>query len=248
VKALYKELLEIHHRPFPFPDGKWFMIQDWLHLLFLHWPVSTEAFEKHIPAELSIDTYESSGWITVIPFKVDNLHFRALPPFPFISSYLELNVRTYVTYNGIPGIYFFSLDASDLLDVIGARTFFSLPYRKADMSFSTDETDQAFIFKSHYSKLNETFKGTYNPISEFYTVTEGTLSHWLSERYCLYTERNGKLFRGDIHHTKWTLQEAVAEIHTNTLASFLPGTLERDPIVHYSPFKRVFFWPLKRVN
>ncbi|MFL5729394.1 MAG: DUF2071 domain-containing protein, partial [Cytophagaceae bacterium] len=88
------------HRPYPLPAGPWVMQNSWDDLLFAHWPVSPELISAKIPKELSIDTWGGQAWIGVVPFKMRDVKFRLLPPIPTTRNFLELNVRTYVTYKG----------------------------------------------------------------------------------------------------------------------------------------------------
>src|ERR687894_448732 len=44
----------------------------------------------------------------------------------------------------------------------------------------------------------------------------GTLEHFLTERYCLYTvDDEGRVMRGDIDHEAWRLRPAAAELRRN---------------------------------
>lgn len=116
-------IMNTSHRPFPLPKGPWMMTQTWNDVLFAHWAVEPQSLRGIIPAALELETCSGKAWISILPFLLTNLRPRFLPPLPFISRFPELNVRTYVTYRGIPGIYFFSLDAASRLAVLSARTF-----------------------------------------------------------------------------------------------------------------------------
>ena len=87
------------------------MHQNWGKLLFMHWPIAAELLRPLIPAQLEIDTFEGSAWIGVVPFTMWGIRASFLPPIPGTSAFHELNVRTYVHCNGVPGVWFFSLDA-----------------------------------------------------------------------------------------------------------------------------------------
>src|SRR5687768_155108 len=115
------------------PPGSPLMHQTWEKLLFMHWPVPVEQIRPLIPAPLEIETFDGKAWIGVTPFKLTHLHPIPGPEIPGLNWFYELNVRTYVHHNGVPGIWFFSLDASKAIPVIAARLFYALPYMKADM-------------------------------------------------------------------------------------------------------------------
>src|SRR3954462_15452426 len=107
-----RSLEHLEHRPWPIPKRGWTMGQTWDVLLFAHWRVPLEELRAHVPAELDVDTHDGSGWLGITPFRISALRARGLLPLPGASSFLELNVRTYVTAGDRPGIWFFSLDAA----------------------------------------------------------------------------------------------------------------------------------------
>src|SRR4051794_22159738 len=121
------------HRPWPLPQRPWIMRQQWNRLLFAHWPIAPDKMRALVPEPLQLDTREDRCWVAVTPFYLSGLRARGLPPVPGTSSFPELNVRTYVTLGGKPGVYFFSLDAGAVSAVFGARAFYSLPYYYATM-------------------------------------------------------------------------------------------------------------------
>src|SRR5574340_8511 len=114
-------LEHIAHRPYPPPtDRPFVMWQNWLELLFAHWPIDPEEMRPYLPPTLTLDTYDGKAWLGIVPFRMSNVRPRFLPPLPWLSFFPELNVRTYVTYDQEPGVWFFSLDAARLLAVWGA--------------------------------------------------------------------------------------------------------------------------------
>ncbi|PLT30818.1 YqjF family protein [Peribacillus deserti] len=247
---MYKEFKQTEHRPYPLPSSPWLIKQDWNDLLFLHWPVAVETIRDKIPERLELDLFEGAAWITITPFKVTGMRFHGLPPIPLLNAYLELNVRTYVRFNGIPGIYFFSLDADHLPSVIGAKTFFGLPYKLAKMSYKKENGVITFTNRrTPAGQAEEVFHASYKPEGDLFSAIPGTLDHWLMERYCLFTYRGSQFYRGDIHHDKWEMNLARTDIEANSMASILPESCySQTPIVHYSPFRRVFFFPLHKVE
>lgn len=107
------------------------MRMQWHDLLFMHWRIEKDALQRLIPDGLEIDTFDSSAWIGVVPFKMSGVAPRYVPNVPFMSCFPELNVRTYVTINGKPGVWFFCLEATNPIAVRIARQFFHLPYMDA---------------------------------------------------------------------------------------------------------------------
>ncbi len=220
------------------------MGQTWEHLLFAHWAVPLDAVRQHVPEPLVIDTYDGSAWIGVTPFRLEGLRARALPPAPVLSSFLELNVRTYVTIEGKQGIWFFSLDASSRLAVEAARRGYRLPYFTARMS--AEERDGRIRYTSERTSSDArpaAFSSRYGSEGDVFTARPGSLEYFLTERYCLYTVDDGDLFRGEIHHEPWPLQAAAADIERNTMAP--PGiALDGDPILHFAARQDVLIWAL----
>ncbi len=232
----------VAHRPWAPPRGPWRMKQLWYDLLFAHWPVPAEILRRLVPHELSLDTFQGGCWVSITPFHMSNRR-SMLPAFPFTSRFRELNCRTYVNFGGKPGVFFFSLDASSRSAVWGARTFYHLPYKFADMQAKKDGESIAYSSR----RTSAEFKATYRPIAPVKLAPPGTLEHWLTERYCLYTVHRGQVFRGDIHHVPWPLQGASAEIGVNTIADAAGIRLSGiRPVLAFSRELEVLIWPLRR--
>ena len=231
------------HRPWPLPAGSWLLAQTWEQLLFAHWRVPVERLREHVPPELQVDTHEGEAWLGVTPFRVANLRFRGLPPLPYLSSFLELNCRTYVSHGGArPGIWFFSLDASSRLAVEAARRLYKLPYFEARM-----EGLPRYRCSRSGTERPHVWEATYGPSGPVFNAEPGSLEHFLTERYCLYTtDETGALHRGEIHHPPWPLRLAVAQIELNTMPpdGLVPAG---EPLLHYAERQDVLIWELESV-
>ena len=105
----------------------------WEQLLFAHWPLPPHLLRPLIPQELDLDLRDGEAWLGIVPFTMRDVSPRLLPHIPSIADFHELNVRTYVSYRGKPGVWFFSLDAASRLAVRVARAAFHLPYFDAHM-------------------------------------------------------------------------------------------------------------------
>ncbi|HEY6465660.1 MAG TPA: DUF2071 domain-containing protein [Candidatus Acidoferrales bacterium] len=223
------------------------MKQIWHDLLFAHWPVSVAAMQVLVPAQLTLDIFDGQCWVGVVPFRMSGIHRRGLPPVPGLSRFPELNVRTYVTYGGKAGVYFFSLDAANLVAVHAARTFYHLPYFHAAMS--SQECEGTIHYASRRRGIAAEFCGSYRPTSDVRLRDKGSIDRWLTERYCLYTMHRGQVYRGDIHHQPWPLQDAKADFETNTVAAeagiFLPDTA---PLLHFARRLEVLIWPVRHAD
>ena len=239
-----------HREQWPLPASPWLMVQSWYKLLFAHWPVPVTMLRPHIPASLTIDTFDGEAWLGVVPFEIRGMRMRGLPPLPGFNGFPELNVRTYVTHEDKPGVWFFSLDADHALAVMGARLFFRLPYFKAKMRVQAEGAQVRYDSqRTHPGAAPAVFRASYRPVSEIYYSQPGTLDYWLTERYYLYTaDKRGRVYRGPIHHHPWPLQRAEAEIEQETTAAShglrLPDT---PPLLHYADLKDVLIWMIERV-
>jgi uncharacterized protein YqjF (DUF2071 family) len=219
------------------------MTQSWHDLLFAHWPLDPDALRPLVPASLPLDVFDGRVWIGVIPFHMTNVALRGTPALPGLSAFPEMNVRTYVTLGGKPGVYFFSLDAGSTLAVIGARTMFNLPYYRAAMAVHTDARRVAYR-SVRRSATNAQFAGSYEPVGPASPAEPGTLEHFLVERYCLYTtSRSRGPRRLEIHHPPWPLQPADAQIAVNTMAAAAAITLPSvKPRLHFVKRMDVLTW------
>jgi len=221
------------------------MAQSWHDLLFAHWPVDAAALRPLLPSELQIDTFERQAWLAVVPFRMTGVRLRGTPPLPWLSAFPELNVRTYVTFGRKPGVWFFSLDASNSMAVAIARAWFHLPYFRARMGCA--ERDGWIYYRSertHCGAPAGLLGGRYRPIGEVLRPQRGTLEHFLTERYCLYTiDGRGRLVRGDIHHPPWPLQRAEAGFACNSMTASLGVALTSRPLLHFARRQDVLVWP-----
>src|ERR1051326_431110 len=241
---MHSLLRQTEHRPIPMPTGPWIMKQNWHDLLFAHWALRPEAIRPLVPGELELDLLDGAAYVAVTPFWMSGVRGRLMPPLPFLRKFCELNVRTYVRYKGIPGVFFFSLDAGSFSAVLGARKTYKLPYFHAAMLIRSDGRE----FFSSSSRLQEPrpadFHAQYQAISTPRVREKNSIEHFLTERYCLYTIDRGAVMRAYIHHAPWELQNAYAEIDVNTVAKTdgveLPGG--KPDLLHYSKFLEVLVW------
>ncbi len=196
-----------------------------------------------------MDTFEGISWVGVVPFHMSGVRPRGFPAIPALSAFPELNVRTYVTLKGIPGVYFFSLDAGNPIAVAIARSAFHLPYFNARMEKSArGETIHYTCHRTHRGAPPAEYRVRYRPIAPIVESGPESLEAWLTERYALYTTAGSRLYRGDIHHTRWPLQLAELETECDTMALshgiHLPDT---PPLLHYALRQDVLIWPLRRI-
>jgi uncharacterized protein YqjF (DUF2071 family) len=242
---------EIAHRPFSIPSKKWIMRQTWRNLLFLHWPISPEELRPYIPVHLQIDTFDHYTWLGVVGFVVEGIFSRGLSTLSLTPKFSEINVRTYVKFDGKPGVYFMSLDVEDWASYTIAKRWYRLPYHPAQISFQK-EGHTIHCQSRRKGKINSkiTFNGKFCPLPDVYFTKSTTLEHWLTERYCFYSSDNrGNIYCGEIHHRPWPLQKVKVEIGTNTLFSpFHFDFTDVKPISHFSKGVDSLLWNIKKVR
>jgi uncharacterized protein len=237
---------EVSHRPWPLPNSPWVMAQQWHNLLFAHWQVQPELLRQWLPAGIKLDLHEGRAFLGVIPFLMRGVHFRGLPPVPGTSRFPELNVRTYVRHNSKPGVWFFSLDAANSLAVAAARAWFHLPYFHARMNCLEAEGGevQYSSVRMHYGAALAEFRGSYQANGSAFHAQAGSLEHFLTERYCLFSQNpRGQILVGEIHHLPWSLQPAEARFTMNTMSQQLSIALEGAPTLLFAKRQDVVAWP-----
>ncbi len=197
------------------------MRMTWSELLFAHWPIDVQLIAEQLPVGLEVDTFNGQAWVGVVPFQMSDVAPRGFPRVPWLSRFLEVNVRTYVVRDGKPGVWFWSLDAANPVAVRVARSTFNLPYMDAKMSMSTGEIGGGINYRSdrtHRGEPPASLDVTYCPEGPTFRAEPGSLEYWLTARYCLYSaDRRGTLYLGEILHPPWTLQRASCHIRKNTM-------------------------------
>ena len=236
-------------RTWPLPKHPWVMRMTWSQLLFAHWPVDPDAVARVLPTGVTLDTRDGKAWIGVVPFLMSNIAPRFCPPIPGLSHFLELNVRTYVTVDGKPGVWFFSLDAESRIAVRAARATFNLPYMDAVMSLSNEDSGQVRYQsrRTHRGEPSADYDATYGAQGEFREADVGSLEHWLTARYCLYTvSRKGRPLRGEIDHPPWELAPATHSERVNTMGKSHGFDLNGEPHLLIAKPIRVRAWVVEK--
>ncbi len=224
------------------------MTQTWNDLLFAHWTIDSLLLRRHLPEVFPLDLFDGRAWVGVVPFQMTNVAPRGVPSLPWVSEFPELNVRTYVTVDGKPGVFFFSLDAGSQVAVAAARAWLNLPYHFASMEVHR-EGDAIRYRSARPDDSGARFEATYEPDGPAFTPADGTLEYFLTERYCLYQlDRSGAPYRLNIHHPPWPLQRAQATIAANTMLSVHGLTpLDEPPLLHFSRRQDMVAWGPERL-
>ena len=203
------------------PELPTIMHQRWEELLFLHWPVEPQIVAKVLPSGLGVDTHKGKAWIGVVPFSMRDVRPRFLPAVPGLSSFPELNLRTYVVdKRGRPGVWFYSLDTPKRLPNWIARTFFHLNYR-----FARIQVEDNGNLRSYRSELwmgtdwDMPQKYEWERLGEPFTAKPNSLDFFLTERYRLfaYNEAKAQLMSGQVHHQAYPLQQVNLKLYSKRL-------------------------------
>ena len=242
--------LDCSHIPFRMPERKCVLHQNWIHLTFMHWKVDVALLEPYIPEGLEIDFYDGNAYIGVIPFMMEKVRPRGLPWLPFVSTFGEFNIRTYVIKNGVPGILFLTLDAQSRVTCFHAPRSYGLPYRYAKANVKV-EGEGYYSWSSERKNGGESLIGTTKSSGPIEHAVQGSLEYFLFERYSLYTWHKGVLHRAYTHHQPWNYSVAKVEVNTNTLLESYNLGIDR-PLhpeqIHMSSGVKVRTWNVEPIE
>ena len=218
----------------PAPVVRPIMKQQWQELAYVHWRFDPSVVQALLPKGLEVDTFDGSAWVGLIPFSMRNISFPGTPAIPYLGSFPEVNVRTYVKKDGIPGVWFFSLDVSRFLPALVARASYFLPYCWGSASHVVNSDSLVTTVKRRWpSRASTRIQISIGERIE----SPDELAVFLSARWGLYSKGFGSKIRyAPVDHETWILHAATLESLTDTLvvAAGLPAPTG-DAHVMYSP-------------
>lgn len=237
------------------PNERPIGFQSWSNLTFLHWRLPPEVLRPLLPSSLELDLHEGSAWLGLVPFYMSGVRPSWAPAVPGISNFCETNLRTYVHLDGAnPGVWFFSLDAAKKLAVWIARTKWCLNYFHARMQIERTTSglryqSQRYDGSAQVDVEVELEQPTSDLTAGCHFAQRDTFEFFLAERYLLYsTDRTGRLYRGQVHHSPYPLRPArLMRCHqtvTHANGIELSGSAEH---VLFSPGVTVDIFPLRPV-
>ncbi|MGB0452987.1 MAG: YqjF family protein [Bacteriovoracaceae bacterium] len=212
---------------------KWVISQKWQHLVFLNFQAEPEIIQSLLPEGFQLDTFDGSGYLSIVPFRMSKVRFPFVPYLPFTNLW-ELNIRTYVVVNGVKGIYFFTLDTNHWFAAWIAKKFFSLPYRKVSLKGNVAGSFISYVSEDY--ELSGTI-GSEIDKSDFHT--------WICERYRLFTTKGDEIYQGTAIHKPWKLYDFNIDVQRENFlevfslkpsqfhSAFAGGDLE----VRFHPFR-----------
>ena len=228
----------------PTPVKRAVMVQKWENLVYVHWAVDPAVVRAVLPPDLEVDTWDGKAYVGLIPFQMRGIGLPHLPPVPYLGTFPEVNVRTYVVYNGIPGVWFCSLDINRLLPTLVARSAYSLPYCFGEVHHKRRDNIVTTTVRRRWPRNNSNFASSTLTPSTLIEVEVGEpifeptdLEHFLSARWGLYSAtRSGKLRYAAVDHQQWPLYRAsLLHLDDQLVNAAGLGTPPSEPLVMYSP-------------
>lgn len=218
----------------------------WYDLLFLHWQVDAEELRRQVPPPLELDLWQGQAFVGVVAFAMDRVRPYWWPSWCSLR-FLETNVRTYVTCQGVPGIYFFSLDANHFPAVVTARLGWGLPYFPAAISYSVKDGMHHYHARRWCSEA--TLDVAYRVGNRLGASTIDSLQFFFLERYILFVRRGTGWFAGQVYHTPYPAYQAeLASCKQTLVESAGLHTGGRAPdYVHFSTGVDVEVFELQRI-
>ena len=219
------------------PTRPWAWRQTWNDLLLLHWPVPSAALRPLIPPALNLHRFDATAWVGVSAFWIHGQQVRSMP-WIRRTEYPAVSVHTFVIRNGKPGVWFLTLGGGNRMDVWLARHLLRMPFSPIRIT-----VDRSVARVHHRAQRSDgaVFEAHYSPIGEVVSPVPGTLAHWLTERYAIYSVgRGNRLYCTEVHHMRWPIQPASASVKRNEL---LPAGAQGSPAcVFYTPRVELVGW------
>ncbi len=232
-------------------EGRAVLRQRWSELAYFHWPYEPEVVQRLLPAGLTVDTFDDRGWVGLIPFEMRDVQLGSSPPVPWLGSFIEINVRTYVVDpQGRRAVWFFSLDVPRSVIVAVARSVFALPYRWARAGHVHDGVRHRYRMTRRWPARQVTEADMAFRVGDEIPEAEvSDLDHFLTARWALVTRRRNRLLYGRVDHPRWPLHRVEdVRIDQNVIeAAGLPSPVG-EPLARYSPGVDVRVARFRRVD
>ncbi|TPE40650.1 YqjF family protein [Pontibacter mangrovi] len=234
-----KKILTItKHRPWRLPTGNWKYYQEWNDAVFLHWQVNYHDLKPLLPDDLEIDLFEGKPWVSLVAFTMEKIRPRNLPSFPPLSTFDEINIRTYVKYNNKTGVYFLSIEGGKKLSCQVAKSLSELPYRYSKMKRGEN------YYCSENTEFGDKLELKYKIGAPVTAKTE--LDKWLTERYALFQNTSTWINEFEIHHTEWPTYQIELKSIAIRYPRFAKMLSKNPDLCHYSAGVKVLAWDKKK--
>jgi uncharacterized protein len=243
---MHESLNSLAHRQWPLPTGNWRWQQSWLDLAFIHYRVAIADLRSLVPAQLTIEECDGTAWVSLVPFRMAGVRRRPFPCLPGMGEFLELNLRTYVSFRGQPGVWFFSLEAESLPIVMGGRMVYHVPYHWARLSCTRHQDVVNWTSQRRLGRgaCQLSYRIGRDPVA----APPGSLIHWLTERYFLYAGTASRLWQVPVHHAPWELRTGELLAHDGNLLALAGIAADlSEPLLQYSPGVHAISWAAERL-
>ena len=232
--SIKKILNTTDHRPWEIPIDNWKFYQEWNNAIFLHWQVELCELEKLVPKELEIDLFNGKPWVSLVAFTMEKIRPKNLPPFPPLSNFDEINIRTYVKSNNKTGVYFLSIEGGTKLSCKIAKGISELPYRYSIIERTGNK------YQSNNFEFNDNLNIEFS-IGK-YVKEKDLLDKWLTERYALFLDTKKSINVYEIHHLEWPINEINLKKLDFNYPRFDKLIRNKPDKVHYSTGVKVIAW------
>lgn len=214
---------------------------DWMRVLMIHFALEPRELQPYVPYKLHC--FEGRAFVTLVAFTLENLHPCWSGPWTAwlcrpISNHHFLNVRTYVTHCGEPGIHFLAEWLSNWLAVqLGPRTF-GLPYRWGKLQYThhDDALHYSGSIRDCKTGATLTYEASANENS-FAPCNAASLDEWLMERYTAFNAMGSRRRFFRVWHPPWPQKSAQVRVnHRELLLTNWPCFADAEVIgANYSP-------------
>lgn len=225
------------------------MRQEWNDLLFVHWPVPTPVVQQRLPRGVVADEFNGTAWVGLVAFRMERIGAGRGPGVPYLGSFPETNVRTYVRGpDGTPGVWFDSLDINRLIPTIVARSTYGLPYMWSRMRVTSSGSSRRYTCRRRWGGPRARSTAVAEIGSEIEPKDVTPLERFLTCRWGLFSTFVGQLVYAPVEHPEWPLHRATLAAVDDGLAvaAGYPAT-PAQPLVHWSPGVAVRIGRPKRV-
>ncbi len=228
----------------------WVAQQEWHDVLFMHWPVPYDLLKPYVPDPFILETYGEQAWISIVLFRVEKSRLRNMPTIMSYPPFLQMNIRTYIQFQGEPGIYFLSVDVNRLLIMMTAKRLLQLPYKMAKMKLEQTK-DQLLFTSKQWTKnyVDARISVRYRPLTNTVFSQKGTLPYWLTERYCSWMIHGNKIVKAPLSHISWMLYHAELDMTMTNIIPFIPNKyFHLNPLTHYAKSKHAYLHPFEQIG
>jgi uncharacterized protein YqjF (DUF2071 family) len=192
----------------PNPVKRAVMKQGWHDLAYIHFRYDPQEVANILPVGLDVDAFDGSAWVGLVPFSMRGIGIPHLPSIPYLGSFPEVNVRTYVVRDGVPGVWFCSLDINRILPTLVARTTYQLPYCFGKVHNKRIDNELFTAVERRWPK-GSAHTSIHLAIGEM-IPEPSPLEIFLSARWGLYSQtRSGSIRYAPVSHPQWPLQRAT---------------------------------------